>query len=101
MLNPEVEIVRPDGQAIRRRRTEQGWPPRHLIEAIRRASEDATGIATTISPTLLLSIEDHCEAIPYETLCLVADGLRCDPVDILKIPDESDAEDEGDHERKS
>ena len=95
MQDPEVEIVRPDGQAIRRRRTEQGWPPRRLIEAIGRASQAASGIATTISPNLLLGIEDHDEAIPYETLCLVADGLRCDPVDIWKLQDEAEEEDNG------
>ncbi len=87
-------MVRPDGQGIRRRRCERGWPPRDLIEAIGLASESSTGIASTITPNLLLGIEDRNEAIPYETLCLVADGLRCDPIDILMIPDKDDNEDD-------
>jgi len=94
MLDEEAEVVRPNGQAVRRRRQERGWPPRELIDAISRASLDSTGIKKTITPNLLLSIEDHCEAIPYETLCLVADGLHCDPVDILAL--ESEEEKEGD-----
>jgi hypothetical protein len=90
MAEEENEIVRPDGQSIRRRRHEQGWPPRLLIDAIGDASITATGIRKTITPNLLLGIEDHNEPIPYETLCLVADGLRCDPVDILRIADEDE-----------
>ncbi len=92
MRDEESEIVRPDGQAVRRRRFERAWPPRELIEAISLASQSATGIRKTISPNLLVGIEDHNEAIPYETLCLVADGLRCDPVDILLIEEEDEDE---------
>ena len=95
MEDEESEIVRPDGQSIRRRRHEQGWPPRELINARADASLTASGIRKTITPNLLLGIEDHSEAIPYDTLCLVADGLRCDPIDILKIADEGeDCEDD-------
>ena len=96
MQQQDPEVVRPDGQSIRRRRHERGWPPRELIDAISDASEASSGIPKTITPNLLLGIEDHNEAIPYETLCLVADGLHCDPVDILMV--ESDDEDEDDHE---
>ena len=88
MQSEEGEIVRPDGQSIRRRRHERGWPPHELIMAIAQASLDTSGIRKTNTPNLLLGIEDHNEAIPYETLCLVADGLCCDPVDILKFEDE-------------
>ncbi len=89
-----MQSVTPAGLVVRRLRHERGWPPRELIDAISQASFDSTGIKKTITPNLLLSIEDHCEAIPYETLCLVADGLRCDPVDILAF--ESEEEEEGD-----
>ena len=68
-------------------------PPRGLIDAIGEASLNSTGIRKTITPNLLSGIEDHNEAIPYETLCLVADGLRCDPVDILKYDDEEEDDD--------
>ena len=90
MRDEEAEIVRPDGRAVRRRRHERAWPPRELIEAIGHAHEVATGIRKTISPNLLLGIEDHNEAIPYETLCMVADGLHCDPIDILMIENEEE-----------
>ena len=80
-----------------RRRTEQGWPPRYLIEAIGEACLRATGLRKTITPNLLLGIEDHNETIPYETLCLVADGLRCDPVDILMLAPLEGADDESQH----
>ena len=93
MQQPDPEIVRPDGQSIRRRRHERAWPPKALIDAISFASQSSTGIETTITPNQLLGIEDRNEAIPYEMLCLIADGLHCDPVDILMI--ESDEEDEG------
>lgn len=90
MPDQDIEIVRPNGQAVRRRRQERGWPPRELINAISRASVMSSGLKKTITPTLLLSIEDHSQAIPYETLCLVADGLHCDPVDILAFDDEDE-----------
>jgi DNA-binding Xre family transcriptional regulator len=92
MQRQEPEIVRPDGQSVRRRRHERGWPPKDLIDAISEASETSTGIPRTITPNLLLGIEDHNEAIPYDTLCLVADGLQCDPVDILMIKRDDDEE---------
>jgi hypothetical protein len=76
--------VAPDGLAIRRRRHERGWGPRDLIRAIGEASTRATGVRETISPNLLSGIEEHGEPIPYTTLCLVAGGLECDPVDILR-----------------
>lgn len=75
--------VAPDGLAIRRRRHERGWGPRDLIRAIGDASTRATGLRETISPNLLAGIEEHGEKIPYSTLCLVAGGLDCDPIDIL------------------
>jgi hypothetical protein len=75
--------VRPAGLVVRRMRHERGWPPRELIEAIGEASVRASGRRETITPNLLAGIEERNEAISYETLCLVAAGLGCDPVDIL------------------
>ena len=75
--------VTPIGLAVRRRRHEHGWAPRDLIEAIGEASQLATGRRETITPNLLAAIEERNEAVPYDTLCLVAAGLGCDPVDIL------------------
>jgi hypothetical protein len=75
--------VRPAGLVVRRLRHERGWPPRELISAIAEASIRASGLRTTITPELLAGIEERNEPIAYDTLCLVAAGLDCDPVDIL------------------
>ncbi len=83
MLDNADRRVRPDGLSVRRLRHERGWSPRDLVDAIGQASERATGIRETITPNELSWIEEQCEMIPYATLCLVADGLDCDPVDIL------------------
>jgi len=75
--------VRPDGLAVRRLRHEHGWAPHALIDAIGEASVVSTGLRATITPNQLQGIEEHGERVPYQTLCLVASGLGCDPVDIL------------------
>jgi DNA-binding Xre family transcriptional regulator len=77
--------VRPNGLSVRRMRHERGWAPRDLIDAIGIASERASGIRETITPNLLIGIEEHDEPIPYATLCLVADGLDCDPAEIRRM----------------
>ena len=82
MLYQEDELVRPDGLSIRRRRHEHCWSPRDFVRAIGRASIVATGMPDTITPNLLLGIEEQNERIPYETLCMLARGLDCDPIDI-------------------
>ena len=75
--------MKPAGLVIRRLRHERGWPPRELIFAILEANYRSSGQRETISPNLLSGIEERNERIPYETLCLVAAGLGCDPIDIL------------------
>ena len=75
--------VRPAGLVVRRMRHERGWPPRELIRAIAEASRRASGLRETITPEQLSRIEESSEPIAYDTLCLVAAGLDCDPVDIL------------------
>ena len=52
------------------------------MHAIGRASIVATGLPDTITPNLLLGIEEQNERIPYTTLCMLARGLDCDPIDI-------------------
>ncbi len=73
----------PAGLVVRRLRHERGWPPRELISRIGEANFRATGLRDTITPNLLASIEERNERIPYETLCLVASGLGCDPIDLV------------------
>lgn len=75
--------VRPAGLVVRRKRHERGWPPRQLISAIAEASQRASGLRETITPEKLSRIEERNEPIAYDTLCLLAAGLDCDPVDIL------------------
>ncbi len=79
----QTQRVVPAGLVIRRLRHERGWPPRELIFAIREASYRSSGQRETISPNLLSGIEERNERISYDTLCLVAAGLGCDPIDIL------------------
>jgi DNA-binding Xre family transcriptional regulator len=83
MTQEDARRVRPNGLAVRRMRHDRSWSPRDLIDAVARASERSTGISETITPQLLSGIEEQCEAIPYATLCLIAGGLDCDPIDIL------------------
>ena len=78
-----AQKVTPAGLVVRRLRHERGWPPRTLIEAIGEASFRASGLRHTITPNLLAGIEERNEPVPYDTLCLVASGLDCDPIDIL------------------
>jgi DNA-binding Xre family transcriptional regulator len=75
--------VRPNGLSVRRLRHEKGWSPRQLVDAIGVASERASGIRETITPNLLSGVEERWESIPRTTLRLIADGLDCDPADIL------------------
>jgi hypothetical protein len=83
----DARIVRPDGLAIRGRRHERGWSPRDLVEAIAAAHERATGVRQTIRPTLLVAVEERHARIPFGTLRLIADGLDCNPVDLLALPE--------------
>ena len=79
----DLRWIVPDGLSIRRRRHQRRWSPRDFVEAVERAHFIATGLRETITPNLLQSIEEKNERIPYATLRLLADGLNCDPVDIL------------------
>lgn len=83
MEDDRTRKVVPAGLVVRRLRHQRGWPPRELITAIGEASVRATGLRETITPELLAGIEERNEPVPYDTLCLVAAGLGCDPVDIL------------------
>jgi transcriptional regulator with XRE-family HTH domain len=79
----DVQPVHPDGLAIRRLRRERGWSRRDLLEAIAGAALRETGVRETISPNLLEGIEEANEPIPYSTLCRIASGLDCEPIELL------------------
>lgn len=76
--------IQPDGLAIRRLRRDRGWSRRDLLEAIAEAALRETGMRKTISPNLLEGVEEGNEAIPYSTLCRIASGLDCEPVELLE-----------------
>lgn len=78
-----VELVRLDGLAVRRRRHDHGWSPRELSRAIASACFESSGLRRTLSPNQLQAIEERGELVPYDELLLLADGLGCDPVDLL------------------
>jgi transcriptional regulator with XRE-family HTH domain len=80
--------VRPDGLTIRRRRRRLGWSRGELVSAIGARSREATGIPETLTRNLLQGIEDANERVAYRTLCLIALGLDCNPVElVLEEPD--------------
>jgi hypothetical protein len=76
-------LVRPDGLAVRRRRHDHGWSPRQLVLAIAEASFNSSGLRSTLTPNQIEAIEERAERISYGALLLLADGLDCDPVDLL------------------
>jgi transcriptional regulator with XRE-family HTH domain len=77
------QLVRPDGLTVRRRRHEKGWSPRELVVAIETASFNSSGLRRTLTPNQLKAIEEQEERISYDQLLLLADGLDCDPVDLI------------------
>ena len=78
--------IHPDGPSIRRMRRDRGWSRRDLLEAIGEATLRETGVRETLSPNLLEGIEEGNEAIPYSTLCRIASGLECEPVELVLEP---------------
>lgn len=84
-LDDDSPIV-PDGLTIRRRRRRQGWSRRAFVARLRAHTEAITGLPQTIPRSLLQGVEDENERIPYGTLCLIASGLDCNPVEILLDP---------------
>ncbi len=81
--SPDLELIRPDGLAVRRRRHDRGWSPRDLATAIETASVNSSGLRRSLTPNQLNAIEEQGERIPYDELLLLADGLGCDPVDLV------------------
>jgi transcriptional regulator with XRE-family HTH domain len=76
-------LVQLDGLAVRRRRHDHGWSPRDLVDAISNASFSASGLRRSLTPNQIQAIEERAERISYASLLLLADGLDCDPVDLL------------------
>lgn len=77
------KLVRLDGLAVRRRRHDQGWSPRQLVTAIEEACFAASGLRRTLTPNQIQAVEEREEQITYADLLLLADGLSCDPSDLI------------------
>ena len=78
-----VEFVLADGLAVRRRRHDRGWSPRQLVLEIERASFESSGLRRTLTPNQIEAVEERAERISYDDLLLLADGLGCDPADLI------------------
>ena len=83
MSSDDARRVRPDGLAIRGLRHQRGWSPRDLAEAITEANRAATGLPLRIAPRVLGSVEERNAVVSYETLCAIAAGLDCNPMEIV------------------
>lgn len=79
----DPELVLLDGLTVRRRRHAHGWSTRELSAAIEAASFASSGRKRSISPNQLEAIEERAERIPYDLVLLLADGLDCDPIDLI------------------
>ena len=83
---PDADLartVRLDGLAVRRYRHDHGWSPRDLVVAIEEACFTASGLRRTLTPNQIQAIEEREERISYDELLLLADGLACDPSDLI------------------
>jgi len=76
-------LVRLDGLAVRRRRHDRGWSARDLVVAIQDACFNASGLRRTLTPNQIQAVEERQERISYSDLLLLADGLACDPSDLI------------------
>lgn len=83
MSSDDDRLVRPDGLAIRGLRHERGWSPRELARRIDEANEAATGLPARVAPRVLTAVEERNTPVSYATLCFIAAGLDCNPVEIL------------------
>jgi transcriptional regulator with XRE-family HTH domain len=77
-------LVVPDGGRVRLLRRKRGWSRRALVEAVARASLRETGVPTTLSVNELDGIEEANEPISYATVCRIASGLDCEPVELVR-----------------
>ena len=85
-MPPDADLartVRLDGLTVRRHRHDRGWSPRDLVVAIEEACFAASGLRRTLTPNQIQAIEEREEMITYAELLLLADGLSCDPSDLI------------------
>ena len=56
---------------------------RDFVRMLAARSRERTGLRGALSRNLLQGIEETNERVPYGTLCLIALGLDCNPVELL------------------
>ena len=81
-------LVTPDGGRVRLLRRRRGWSRRALSEAIARASERESGLPSTLTLNQIEGIEEANEPVPFATVRLLAAGLDCEPVQLVRPPEE-------------
>lgn len=60
-----------------------GVSRRDFVSLVEARAAEATGVPAGLSRSLLQGVEERCERVPYGTLCLIALGLDCNPVELL------------------
>ena len=78
-------VVVPDGGRVRLLRHRLGWSKRALVNAVAKASERESGLPTTVSVNQLEWIEETNEPVPFATVRLLASGLDCEPVELVRL----------------
>ena len=78
-------VVVPDGGRVRLLRHRRGWSRRALVNAVARASERESGLPTTVTLNQLDRIEETNEPVPFATVRLLAGGLDCEPVELVRV----------------
>jgi transcriptional regulator with XRE-family HTH domain len=78
-------VVVPDGGRVRLLRHRRGWSRRALVQAVAKASERESGLSTTVTLNQLEWIEETNEPVPFTTVRLLASGLDCEPVELVRV----------------
>ena len=78
-------VVVPDGGRVRLLRHRRGWSRRALVHAVAKASERESGLPTTVTLNQLEWIEETNEPVPFATVRLLASGLDCEPVELVRV----------------
>jgi transcriptional regulator with XRE-family HTH domain len=78
-----ARLILLNGLTVRRRRHDHGWSTRQLTEAIEEACFTSSGLRRTLSPNQIQAIEEREERVTYDLALLLADGLGCDPADLI------------------
>lgn len=85
MSYEDDDPVTPDGGTVRRMRRDRGWSRRVLAQQIARATERESGLRQTLTVNQIEWIEEASEQVDYATVCRLASGLDCNPVELLVV----------------